>query len=81
MAATPKPVRKDIKQRVKSIGKLYKEDDAKHFHPQEIKAMKKGDYKAVKKTVKDNPTSKTKKSMAKKYIEKAKNSKALKHLL
>lgn len=60
MAATPKPMRNEIKSRVKNTQKLYKEPDAKHFHKQEIKAMKKSDRPAVKKTVKEHGIGKIK---------------------
>jgi hypothetical protein len=53
MAATPKPLRKEIKKRVKSTGKLYKTPDAKAgFNKQQIRAMKKSDRPAIKKVVK-----------------------------
>lgn len=52
MATTPKPLRKEIKKRVKHTHALYKEKDAKGFKPQEVKKMKKEDRVNVKRIVK-----------------------------
>jgi hypothetical protein len=54
MAATPKPLRKEIKKRVSSTKELYKSADAKKagFHKNEVREMKKQDKSGIKKTVK-----------------------------
>ncbi len=55
MAATPKPMRKEIKKRTSSLNKMYKSDpDMKKagISKHEVKHMKKEDKKDVKKIVK-----------------------------
>lgn len=54
MAATAKPLRKEIKKRISSTKKLYSSEDAKKesFHPEAVRQMKKADKSDVKKIVK-----------------------------